>query len=82
MSIGNSVFGKPAKITVNTFAGKTGIINIEREIEMSGSTHSKGVLILSGYLDLYIRTDNSSISSSDMQAILDTDTTVDKPGLF
>ena len=50
MTIGNSMFGKPAKITVNTFAGKTGIINIEREIEMSGSTHSKGVLILSGYL--------------------------------
>ena len=35
-----------------------------------------GVIILSGYLDLYIRTDNNSISSSDMQAILDTDTTV------
>ena len=50
MTIGNYTFGKPAKITVNTYAGKTGIINIEREIEMSGSTHSKGVFILSGYL--------------------------------
>ena len=50
MSIGDYTFGKPAKITVNTYTGKEGIINIEREIEMSGSSHSKGVLILSGYL--------------------------------
>ena len=44
---GDYSFGKPAKITVNTFTGKSGIINIEREVELSGSTHSKGVLILS-----------------------------------
>ena len=50
MTIGNYTFGKPAKITVNTYTGKSGIINIEREIEMSGATHSKGVFILSGYL--------------------------------
>ena len=50
MTVGNSTFGKPAKITVNTYTGKSGIINIEREVEMSGSTHSKGVFILSGYL--------------------------------
>lgn len=50
MSIGDYSFGKPAKITANTYAGKSGIINIEREVELSGSTHSKGVLILSGYL--------------------------------
>ena len=50
MTIGNYTFGKPAKITANTFTGKNGIINIEREVELSGSTHSKGVLILNGYL--------------------------------
>ncbi|MDR0979131.1 MAG: AAA family ATPase [Lachnospiraceae bacterium] len=50
MTIGDYTFGKPAKITVNTFMGKNEIINIEREVEMSGSTHSKGVLILSGYI--------------------------------
>lgn len=50
MTIGDYTFGKPAKITVNTYTGKAGIINIEREVELSGSTHSKGVLILSGYL--------------------------------
>ena len=50
MSIGDYMFGKPAKITVNTYTGKSGIVNIEREVEMSGSSHSKGVLILTGYL--------------------------------
>ena len=50
MTIGNYTFGKPAKITVNTFTGKKGIVNIEREVEMSGSSHSKGVLILNGFL--------------------------------
>ena len=50
MTIGDYSFGKPAKITVNTYTGKEGIVNIEREVEMSGSTHSKGVYILSGYL--------------------------------
>lgn len=50
MTIGDYSFGKPAKITVNTYTGKNGIVNIEREVELSGSSHSKGVLILSGYL--------------------------------
>lgn len=50
LSIGDYTFGKPAKITANTYMGKNGIIDIEREIEMSGTSHSKGVLILSGYL--------------------------------
>ena len=50
MSIGDYTFGKPAKITVNTYTGKNGIINIEREVEISGPSHSKGVLILSAYL--------------------------------
>ena len=46
MSVGNYTFGKPAKITVNTYTGKSGIVNIEREVEISGPSHSKGVLIL------------------------------------
>lgn len=50
MTIGDYTFGKPAKITANTYMGKRGVINVEREAEMSGSTHAKGVLILSGYL--------------------------------
>ncbi|MCI9246837.1 MAG: AAA family ATPase [Clostridia bacterium] len=50
MNIGTYSFGKPVKITANTYTGKSGIINVEREVELSGSSHSKGVLILSGYL--------------------------------
>ena len=50
MSLGDFSFGKPVKITANTYTGKSGIINIEREVELSGSSHSKGILILSGYL--------------------------------
>ena len=50
MTIGDYTFGKPVKITANTYMGKTGVVNIEREVELSGSSHSKGVLILSGYL--------------------------------
>lgn len=50
MNIGDCAFGKPAKITANTFTGKSGIINVEREVELSGSSHSKGVMILNGYL--------------------------------
>ena len=50
MTIGDYTFGKPSRITANTYMGKTGVINIEREIEQSGPSHSKGVLILSGYL--------------------------------
>jgi predicted ATP-dependent protease len=43
-------FGKPSRITAAVGAGKAGIINIEREARLSGATHDKGVLILSGYL--------------------------------
>lgn len=50
MTIGDYTFGKPVKITANTYMGKTGVVNIEREVELSGSSHSKGVLILTGYL--------------------------------
>ena len=50
MNIGDYSFGKPVKITANTYTGKSGVINIEREVDLSGSTHSKGVYILSGFL--------------------------------
>ena len=50
MTIGDYTFGKPSRITANTYMGKSGIINVERETDMSGPSHSKGVMILSGYL--------------------------------
>jgi ATP-dependent Lon protease len=49
-NMGDYVFGKPSRITASTSMGRSGIINIERESDLSGSTHNKGVLILSGYL--------------------------------
>jgi len=48
--LGDHAFGKPSRITVKTSLGKAGIINIEREAEMSGPIHNKGVYILTGYL--------------------------------
>lgn len=47
---GDLVFGRPSRITACVFMGERGVVNIEREVEMSGKIHSKGVLILSGYL--------------------------------
>ena len=49
-SVGDFSFGKPARITARTFLGRGGLINIEREAQMSGKTHDKGVLIIGGYL--------------------------------
>jgi predicted ATP-dependent protease len=49
-SLGDVSFGRPSRITAKTFLGRSGIINIERESEMSGPIHNKGVMILSGYL--------------------------------
>jgi len=48
--LGDYAFGKPTRITAVTSMGRGGVINIEREADLSGSTHNKGVLILSGYL--------------------------------
>ncbi|OQX84535.1 MAG: ATP-dependent protease [Candidatus Latescibacteria bacterium 4484_7] len=48
--LGDYMFGMPSRITVRTSLGSSGVINIEREAKMSGRTHDKGVLILSGYL--------------------------------
>ncbi|OZV13834.1 ATP-dependent protease [Tissierella sp. P1] len=50
IDLGQYSFGRPTKITANTYFGKDGIINIEKETEQSGNIHDKGVLIMSGYL--------------------------------
>jgi len=50
IDLGDYMFGHPSRITARTYVGKGNIINIEREAKMSGRIHSKGVLILSGYL--------------------------------
>jgi ATP-dependent Lon protease len=48
--LGTFSFGRPSRITAKTFLGRRGVINIERESQLSGRIHDKGVLILSGYL--------------------------------
>ncbi|MBK6324592.1 MAG: AAA family ATPase [Chloroflexi bacterium] len=50
MDIGDYSFGQPGRITARTFMGEGGVIHIERETEMSGPIHEKGVLTLNGYL--------------------------------
>jgi len=47
---GDYRFGFPVRVTARTFAGEDGLLNIEREVEMSGPIHDKGVLILQNYL--------------------------------
>ncbi len=64
-NLGDYAFGKPSRITVKTSLGKAGIINIEREAEMSGPIHNKGVYILSGYLrDRYAQDKPITMSAS------------------
>jgi predicted ATP-dependent protease len=47
---GDHAFGRPSRITAETGVGRAGVINIERESDMSGRIHNKGMLILEGYL--------------------------------
>lgn len=50
MEMGDYTFGMPTRITASTYTGKAGIVNIEKEAEMSGSIHDKGMQVLIGYL--------------------------------
>ncbi len=50
LEIGGYSFGKPVRITATAALGKTGLINIEREANLSGRFHDKGVHIIAGYL--------------------------------
>ncbi|MBA3009780.1 MAG: AAA family ATPase [Proteobacteria bacterium] len=49
-SIGEIAFGRPTRITAESYMGTPGIINVEHEADMSGQTHDKGVMIVSGYV--------------------------------
>ncbi|RII25687.1 MAG: ATP-dependent protease [Geobacter sp.] len=50
ISLGDHTFGRPSRITARVYAGKDGMVNIEREVKLSGPIHDKGVMILTGYL--------------------------------
>jgi len=63
--MGQFAFGKPTRITARTSVGRAGVINIEREADLSGRTHNKGVLILGGYLrGMYAQDKPFSFSAS------------------
>jgi predicted ATP-dependent protease len=49
LDAGGYSFGRPSRVTVTVALGQAGVINIEREARLSGSTHDKGVMILSGF---------------------------------
>jgi len=50
LQVGDYTFGKPSRITAAVQVGKAGIVDIEREAKLGGKTHSKGIMILRGYL--------------------------------
>ncbi len=50
LTLGDHACGRPSRITARTFAGKPGVIDIEREAKLGGPVHSKGVMILAGFL--------------------------------
>ncbi len=63
--VGDHQFGTPVRITAKTFRGEKGLVNIEREIQLSGSIHSKGILTLNGYLgSQYAQNKHLSLSAS------------------
>ena len=49
-SLGDHTFGRPTRITASVYIGQAGMVNIEREVKLSGPIHDKGVMILTGYL--------------------------------
>jgi len=64
-AMGDYNFGRPVRITAKTFMGEKGLVNIEREIRLSGTIHSKGILTLSGYMGAQYAQDKPlSISAS------------------
>jgi len=50
LAFGDHVFGRPARITARTYSGEPGVVDIEREAKLGGPIHSKGVMILTGFL--------------------------------
>ena len=50
ITLGDYTFGRPSRVTARVYMGRGGMVNIEREVKLSGPIHDKGVLILTGYL--------------------------------
>jgi len=50
LDVGGYAFGRPSRVTATVALGQAGVVNIEREVRLSGSIHDKGVMILTGFL--------------------------------
>ncbi len=50
MTLGDYAFGRPSRLTARVSLGRAGMVNIEREVKLSGPIHDKGMMILTGYL--------------------------------
>jgi lon-related putative ATP-dependent protease len=57
LQLGGFAFGRPSRITARVRLGRGEVVDIEREVELGGPLHSKGVLILSGYLSSHYASD-------------------------
>lgn len=65
MSLGDYTFGRPCRVSAAVSCGKGGVIDIERQAKLGGPIHTKGVMILSGYLNsCYGRSSPLSLSAS------------------
>jgi predicted ATP-dependent protease len=65
IGLGDHTFGRPTRITASVYTGQAGMVNIEREVKLSGPIHDKGVLILTGYLGATFATERPlSLSAS------------------
>jgi lon-related putative ATP-dependent protease len=65
ISTGDHAFGRPCRITARAFCGEPGVVDIEREAKLGGRVHSKGVMILTGFLaGRYARAHSLALSAS------------------
>jgi lon-related putative ATP-dependent protease len=65
LALGDHAFGRPSRITARTYSGEPGVVDIEREAKLGGPVHSKGVMILTGFLaGRYARAHPLALSAS------------------
>ncbi len=56
-AVGDHIFGRPTRITARAYVGRSGVVDIQREVKLSGPTHGKGVLTMAAYLGGQYATD-------------------------
>jgi lon-related putative ATP-dependent protease len=65
-SLGEELFGRPIRVMASAFLGTAGVINIEREASLAGPLHTKGFLVLSGYLGRRFAAENPLVLSASL----------------